>query len=250
MFASFTQATEEHTRHHGGLGLGLAICSHLAQLMGASLSVHNNTAGPGATAQLQVSLPLQSAPSSDDSATSKAAGSDSCAVALHISDSALRRQLQSSLDALGVRHFAADSLQHAACEQQAFFCSIGSEQALVMLCMRGDAAATLQQGWKGRPVVVVCADEPVAHALRVFSVSLMMPVRHSQLAAVLRSSATGGTGLSSSLHVPLGAPQPQAQGVAPIACTAGFGGTACGYCSKCQAAVHEGFDRVVRTNPL
>lgn len=56
IFERFRQADSSVTRKHGGLGLGLAIVRHLAELHGGTVSAANNTGGPGAS--FTVELPI------------------------------------------------------------------------------------------------------------------------------------------------------------------------------------------------
>lgn len=56
VFDRFRQADQATTRRHGGLGLGLAIVRHLAELHGAT--VHVDSAGKGKGATFTVKLPL------------------------------------------------------------------------------------------------------------------------------------------------------------------------------------------------
>lgn len=56
VFARFRQADSSTTRHHGGLGLGLAIVRHLVEMHGGSVSADSRGEGHGAT--FTVSLPL------------------------------------------------------------------------------------------------------------------------------------------------------------------------------------------------
>ncbi|MGI9014216.1 MAG: ATP-binding protein [Phycisphaerales bacterium] len=55
IFEKFRQADASHTRSHSGVGLGLAICRELAEMLGASLSV---VSSPGKGAAFYVELPL------------------------------------------------------------------------------------------------------------------------------------------------------------------------------------------------
>ena len=58
IFERFRQGDSTSTRVHGGLGLGLAIVRHLAELHGGSVRAHS--AGPGFGASFVVSLPAAS----------------------------------------------------------------------------------------------------------------------------------------------------------------------------------------------
>jgi len=55
LFARFEQADSSMTRKHGGLGLGLAICRQLSELMGGAISA---TARPGKGAVFTLTLPF------------------------------------------------------------------------------------------------------------------------------------------------------------------------------------------------
>lgn len=60
VFDRFRQADSATTRSHGGLGIGLAIVRHLAEMHGGT--VHAESAGPGQGATFTVRLPLPPAP--------------------------------------------------------------------------------------------------------------------------------------------------------------------------------------------
>ena len=55
VFERFRQAETSSDRRHGGLGLGLAIARHLAQLHGGTISAHSD--GPGRGARFTLRLP-------------------------------------------------------------------------------------------------------------------------------------------------------------------------------------------------
>ena len=55
IFEKFSQADDAPSRAHGGAGLGLAIASHLAVLMGGSIMV---VSAPGQGAVFSLCLPL------------------------------------------------------------------------------------------------------------------------------------------------------------------------------------------------
>ncbi|MEJ6023102.1 response regulator [Ramlibacter sp. PS4R-6] len=56
LFDRFSQSDSPGNRHHGGLGLGLSIVKHLADLHGGRVSAFS--AGPGTGATMQVDLPV------------------------------------------------------------------------------------------------------------------------------------------------------------------------------------------------
>jgi CheY-like chemotaxis protein len=60
VFSPFRQADATYTRAFGGLGLGLAIAKHLAELHGGTIAAHSAGAGQGAS--FTVSLPVRRAP--------------------------------------------------------------------------------------------------------------------------------------------------------------------------------------------
>jgi signal transduction histidine kinase len=63
VFDRFRQADASTTRAHGGLGLGLAIVRHVAELHGGS--VHAESAGEGAGTTFTLLLPIRSGGSAD-----------------------------------------------------------------------------------------------------------------------------------------------------------------------------------------
>ncbi|MFO0610767.1 MAG: PAS domain-containing protein [Polyangiales bacterium] len=67
VFDRFTQSDMSRTRHHGGLGLGLALVKHLVELHGGSVEARSEGAGRGST--FTVVLPLR-APSAQEPASS------------------------------------------------------------------------------------------------------------------------------------------------------------------------------------
>ncbi|MES1165722.1 MAG: response regulator [Verrucomicrobiota bacterium] len=56
-FDRFRQRDGAPTRAHGGLGIGLALARHLAELHGATVAVHSDGAGCGTTFTLSVPIP-------------------------------------------------------------------------------------------------------------------------------------------------------------------------------------------------
>ncbi|MDP1792805.1 MAG: response regulator [Acidimicrobiales bacterium] len=65
LFGAFVQADTSSTRRGGGLGLGLAICWRLSELMGATLEVDSKP-GRGSTFSLELALPSESAEQPDN----------------------------------------------------------------------------------------------------------------------------------------------------------------------------------------
>ena len=66
VFDRFRQADESIKRRHGGLGLGLAIVRHLAELHGGSVSAHSD--GEGRGARFSVQLPIRATPETAETA--------------------------------------------------------------------------------------------------------------------------------------------------------------------------------------
>jgi signal transduction histidine kinase len=64
VFDRFRQGDAAVTRHHGGLGLGLAITKQLVELHGGTVSVHSDGLNRGAT--FTVGLPLVSRLSAEE----------------------------------------------------------------------------------------------------------------------------------------------------------------------------------------
>ena len=58
MFERFRQADSSASRRHGGLGLGLSIARHIAELHGGSVT--GSSAGPGRGATFVLRLPTHS----------------------------------------------------------------------------------------------------------------------------------------------------------------------------------------------
>jgi signal transduction histidine kinase/ActR/RegA family two-component response regulator len=66
VFDRFRQANSSSTRHHGGLGLGLAIVRHLSEMHAGTVSVHSSGKGQGATFTVKLPLRLSFAQVSDN----------------------------------------------------------------------------------------------------------------------------------------------------------------------------------------
>jgi CheY-like chemotaxis protein len=131
VFDRFRQADASIKRRHGGLGLGLAIVRHLAELHGGSVTAHSD--GPGRGARFAVQLPLRPAPPVDDpvqlEAVSQAADhparrpsratpdSDLPLGGLHIlsvdDDTGTREMLHAALEHLGAQVTSAESARQA-----------------------------------------------------------------------------------------------------------------------------------------
>jgi PAS domain S-box-containing protein len=59
VFERFRQADSSTTRHHGGLGLGLAIVRHIVELHGGTVAAQSG--GPGAGSRFTITLPMRQA---------------------------------------------------------------------------------------------------------------------------------------------------------------------------------------------
>ena len=83
LFQQFHQTDDSMTRHHGGMGLGLALSQRLAALMASRIEL-DSTPGAGSTFGLTLRLPLASAigtpaagDAGDDTRDGAAAGTES-----------------------------------------------------------------------------------------------------------------------------------------------------------------------------
>jgi hypothetical protein len=253
IFSGFTQATEACTREHGGAGLGLAVSHRLAQLMDSSLTISSEE-GAGATATLSMQLPIAhrhcpaSLGLSASAAATTSASADvpteclqACSAVLHVHNAALRRQLHSECKELGMPSIDAPSSVYSECAR---LCE--SKLQPLLICDASVVTGALQQGWKRRGVIALCADVPVQHALRVFATSLMLPIKHKQFLIALVSAASGQDISRTSMQLSLGPLLVDTSATSP--CSAGFGCKPCGYCAKCQAASDEGLAMLVRRN--
>jgi len=76
VFERFRQGDASSTRPHGGLGLGLAIVSHLVELHGGSVHATNREPGPGALLEVTLPRPPSMADTVPHVSARSAAGTD------------------------------------------------------------------------------------------------------------------------------------------------------------------------------
>ena len=86
LFDPFTQVDESIGREHGGIGVGLAICKHLVQMLGGTLQA---TSVPGQGSCFSFAIPLQLVAEASPAPTAEPAPGDYTAVPLAISAAAL-----------------------------------------------------------------------------------------------------------------------------------------------------------------
>lgn len=267
LYEGFTQASDSCTRVHGGMGLGLAIANNLAKLMDARLSLSSEP-GKGTTAAFDICLPLAAECSRLPGTTHTtdthtyalwpyAAGDRPCTSDL---GAALQEDGSVPLHVLvGEAHVAALStvkavvcLEHAGLQRQvqgiceAFGMHVEVSQGMpsgslgtidcltdrhVLFCQAHDVLLALRKGWKRRPIVALCTEGQLPHMLRVHAAPLATPIKVQELILAVQL-AVNDCPRKTSLLVPLGQPVAAAQ----PACTAGFGRSACGFCTKCQHA--------------
>ena len=84
VFDRFTQADTTTTRRHGGLGIGLALVRHLAELHGGNVSAASEGTGKGATFTVCLPLPVESQSAAAGSAQSLPAGTSGGLAGIHI----------------------------------------------------------------------------------------------------------------------------------------------------------------------
>ena len=157
---------------------------------------------------------------------------------IHVHSMVLSRQLRCACSALGMAVIdmpvisSPQSLQvpDGACGQP---CNVQLQGTPILLCNATDAAQALRNGWKKHAVVALCVDGHLSPMLHVHVSPVSIPVRLRGLISAVLLALHGGPGKDSLLYVPLGTPHTVAKNAA-VACTAGFGGTACGFCTRCQ----------------
>jgi Histidine kinase-, DNA gyrase B-, and HSP90-like ATPase len=155
---------------------------------------------------------------------------------LHTHSMAVSRQLQRACSALGMAVFDMPVIKSPQSFEQLLRGKPDGDQLRgipILFCNMTDATTALRNGWKKQPVVALCADGRLPHALRVHVTPVAMPVKLRALISAVLLALHGGMGKVSLLHVPLGTPKAVANS-AGVACTAGFGGTFCGFCTRCQ----------------
>jgi hypothetical protein len=155
---------------------------------------------------------------------------------IHIDSTAASRQLRTACSALGMTVLDMPTMNSPQNFEESLRDATDRGQirgTLILMCSTTDAAQALCSGWKKRPVIALCVDGWLPHALRVHVTPLATPVKLRALMSAVLLALHGGPGSVSLLQVPLGAPKAVSNS-AGAACTAGFGGTHCGFCTRCQ----------------
>ncbi|KAL3912859.1 MAG: hypothetical protein SGILL_006723 [Bacillariaceae sp.] len=98
IFEKFRQGSSSdtvNTRQNGGIGLGLAICQGLTQIMGGSIGVESEGAGKGSMFWVELPLELPSSDSTNNSPSRKSvrASSDTLLKVLVVEDNEMNRKL-------------------------------------------------------------------------------------------------------------------------------------------------------------
>jgi signal transduction histidine kinase/CheY-like chemotaxis protein len=115
VFDRFRQADSEYNRRTGGLGLGLAIVRHLAELHGGSVTAHSKGLGQGSTFSLSFPLiespavPLPDQRENGNSGPLTATLFEDLRVVLVEDDTDSREMLKTFLEANGMRVTAVES---------------------------------------------------------------------------------------------------------------------------------------------
>lgn len=155
---------------------------------------------------------------------------------IHTHSTVVSRQLRCACSALGMAVLDMPVMNSPQSLEESVRGKPDTEQIRgtpILFCNATDAATALRNGWKKHPVVALCVDGRLPHMLRVHVTPVAMPVKLRELISAMLLTLHGGPGKDSMLHVPLGTPKTIATS-AGVACTAGFGGTACGFCTRCQ----------------
>jgi signal transduction histidine kinase/ActR/RegA family two-component response regulator len=173
VFEWFRQGDSTSTRRHGGLGLGLALVKHLAELHGGTVTAHSAGAGLGAT--FTVTLPVATSDQAVATATSPLA--DAMAVA------ALKGVVR--LD--GLRIVVADDQPDARVLAETILASAGAD---VRSC--GSAAEALALVQDCRPHVLVSDLEmPVEDGYMLIAKVRALPGARGGLTPAIALSAYG-----------------------------------------------------------
>jgi CheY-like chemotaxis protein len=157
LFEPFTQQEHRHDRPSGGLGLGLAIASRLAQLQGGSLSAASEGADRGATFTLSIPIAAESDDVVDANAPRRLSTRKSV---LLVEDN--RDVADSLADLLALAGFRVTVANNGA---SALVCALQLVPDLI-LCDLG-----LPGGMDGFAVARACRAEPSLHAVRLIAAS-------------------------------------------------------------------------------
>jgi two-component system CheB/CheR fusion protein len=223
VFDRFAQEDGSLTRRYGGLGLGLAIARHIAEMHGGTLSATSAGKGRGATFTLRLPAPeaLQrhDPPGAAIAETARGVASLAGRAVLIVDDHEdTRRLMARTLEVAGLRPFLAASAAEArrVLAERAvdlLVCDIGmpDEDGYALIAhLRAQERALRRAPCAAVAVTAFARPEDREHALAAgFQVHLAKPVRASDLVATVRSlleeapegdDAGGGSTPRTTLH--------------------------------------------------
>lgn len=201
VFDRFRQEDSTHTRRRGGLGLGLAIVSHLVELHGGRVAAASG--GPGQGASFTVRLPCTVAPvrpatSPDEGATGRATGALAGLRLLAVDDDIDTLRL---LDLLLTSEGATVHTATSAPEARALAARCDPHVLIADIGLPGEDGYALmhdlraQRGLQNLPAVALtayAAEEDRRHALSAgFQAHVAKPMHPAGLVAVIARVAGG-----------------------------------------------------------
>ena len=194
IFEMFTQANHSLERHHGGLGIGLALVKRLVEMHDGKVSAGANPAGPGS--EFLVKLPLMTVTKASDTATSLTASPTTTDAPLRVLVVDDNRDSAESLSLL--LELMGNEISVAYDGEQALATANETKPDVVLLDiglpkLNGYDVARLirQEPWGTRPILVAITgwgqteDKDLSREAG-FDYHLVKPVDHDQLLKLIQ----------------------------------------------------------------